>query len=297
MSPVHELPARSQSPRQRVAVRLLLALLIAAFEAVPAFAHQYWLAPSRYDTQSKQLVEIAGFAGTGFRGEAKPWSPGRCVRFVARTSRLIDLSRAAAPGETTWARFAPADAGGAMLAYESDFTPIELAPDLFDAYLADEGLSGPLAARHRAGTHVPGRERYRRCAKTWLAGRDSARATAPLGLPLEIVPLELPGCAATLRVRVLWNGRPLAGARVKTWRSPCANAGLPLDAAMRDSVAMAWESATDARGELTLPCKTAGEWLVSAVTMQPCPETAVADWESTWASLTFARLPDVRNGR
>ncbi len=196
-----------------------------------------------------------------------------------------------------WARFAPADDGGALLAYESDFTPIELAPDLFDGYLADEGLAGPLAARRHANTHAPGRERYRRCAKTWLAGRDPARATTPLGLPLEIVPLELPGNAAALRVRLLWNGEPLAGARVKAWRSSLAADGAPLAAAARDSVAMAWESATDARGELTVPCRAPGEWMLSAVTMQPCGEAAVADWESTWASLTFARLPEPRGGR
>ena len=205
-------PATVPGPRLRVVGRLLLALFIAACEAVPALAHQYWLAPSRYDVRPQQPVEIGAFAGTGFRGEPKPWSPARCVRFVARTSRVIDLSRAASPGETLWARFAPADSGGALLAYESDFTPIELASDLFDAYLAEEGLAGPLAARRHANTHVPGRERYRRCAKSWLAGRDLARASTPLGLPLEIVPLELPGSSATLRVRVLLNGSPIGRA-------------------------------------------------------------------------------------
>ncbi len=290
-------PARSRTPRPRLVTPFVLVLATATLGVSPARAHQYWLAPTRYDAKPHQPVDVGAFAGTGFRGEAKPWSPGRCVRFVARTTRLIDLSRAGAPGETAWTRFAPADDGGAMLAYESDFAPIELAADLFDAYLAEEGLTGPLAARRKAGTHAAGRERYRRCAKTWLAGRDPGRAAAPLGLPLEIVPLALPGGAASLRVRVLWNGRPLAGARLKTWRSPFAEAGAPLDAAVRDSVAMAWQGVTDARGEMSVPCKASGEWLLSVVTMQPCREAAVADWESTWASLTFARLPESRDGR
>ena len=161
---------------------LLLLVLVVGTDVAPALAHQYWLAPARYDARPQVPVEIGAFAGTGFRGEPKPWSPGRCVRFVARTTRQIDLGRAASPGETVWARFATADAGGALVAYESDFTPIQLAPELFDAYLLDEGLLGPLAARQRAGAHTLGRERYRRCAKMWLAGIDLARATAPVGL-------------------------------------------------------------------------------------------------------------------
>src|ERR1051325_9442496 len=233
--PRNAAPARSRLPAPRLATPFLLVLATVGLGVSPVRAHQFWLAPTRYDAKPHEPVDVGAFAGTGFRGEAKPWSPGRCVRFVARTTRLIDLSRGGGPGGTAWARFAPADDGGAMLAYESDFAPIELAPDLFDAYLAEEGLAGPLAARPKAGTHVPGRERYRRCAKTGLAGRPLGRASAPLGLPLEIVPLALPGGSASLRVRVLWSGRPPARARLKTWLSPLAEGGVPREAAARDS--------------------------------------------------------------
>src|SRR5690349_16415211 len=173
-SPVMTPDPASSRPR-RPAPLSLLAVTLAMFAPLAAHAHQYWLAPSRYDAAPGQSVGIGAIAGTGFRGERKPWSPARAVRLVARTSRLVDLAPAASIGEETWVRFAPADPGGAMLAYESNFTSIELPAAAFDAYLAEEGLDGPLATRRAAHATIPGRERYRRCAKAWLFGADETR--------------------------------------------------------------------------------------------------------------------------
>src|SRR3989442_7708837 len=208
---------------------IALALAAISLAAGPADAHQFWLAPSQYIAPPGRALEIRALAGTGFRGERKPWSPAHCIRFVARTARTLDLTRAASPGDFTWTRFAASDPGGAMLAFESGFTPIELPGPQFNAYLEEEGLAGPLAVRRRDGAEKPGRERYRRCAKSWLAGQDAGRATAALGLPLEIVPLAVPGAETVLRARVLWNGRPLTGALVKAWRAPLGAGGALTD--------------------------------------------------------------------
>ena len=116
-----------------------------------------------------------------------------------------------------------------------------------------------------------------------------ARATTPIGLPLEIVPVSAPEAGARLRVRLLWQGRPLAGALLKAWRSPLGEGGAPRDAESRDSVAVAGQARTDASGEATIDTGATGEWLLSAVHMEPCADRAKADWESTWASLTFVR--------
>lgn len=278
----------------RIRPRLLaLAVLLLALPAGRAHAHEYWLSPSRYDVAPRQPVAIGALAGTGFRGEWKPWSPGHAIRLVARTDRTVDLTRGARPGDSPWLSFAPLDAGGALLVFESDWTPIELPADKFDAYLADEGLAGPLSVRRAAGTRVggrgPGRERYRRCAKSWLAGTDAVRATKPVGLPLEIVPFASPGSSATLRVRVLKEGRPLAGARVRAWRALLGDDGAARDPAARDSNRVVSQVTTDARGEALVPCAEPGEWLVNVVAMDPCREREIADWESTWSSLTFKR--------
>jgi len=270
----------------RVSMSSLLVALLAL--ARPVAAHEFWIAPSRYDAVQGSTIELGAVAGTGFRGEKKPWSPDHAVRFTLRTAKPIDLTRGATPGEVTWTRFDPTDGGGAMAAFESDFLPIQLPAAQFDDYLKVEGLDGPLAARQ--GSAAPGRERYRRCAKAWLAGADAARATAVVGMPLELVPESAPGTGPSLRVHVRWQGRPLAGALVKAWRTALASEGAPRAVFERDSVRVAWQGRSDAAGAVTIPVRGPGEWLVSVVHMEPCREREIADWESTWASLTFARV-------
>jgi len=270
---------------------LVLAVVLAALAstAAPALAHEYWLAPSRWTARPKETVSFGAAVGTGFRGESRPFVASRCVRLVAQADTTIDLATQATPDALSWARLTPRDAGGMMLAFESNFAPIEIAAAEFDAYLALEGLDHPLAERRRTATAAPGRERYRRCAKAWIDGSDAGRARRPIGLPLEIVPLERPGATPALGVRVLFGGRPLAGALVRAWRTALAPGDRGINPAMRDSVGPAWEGRTDANGEASVPVAEAGEWLVNAVHMVPCPDPAQADWESTWASLTFAR--------
>ena len=282
------------APRPTLARNLALAMALVTAVLWPSTgrAHQYWLTPSSYAAVAGRPIDLGAIAGTGFRGERKPWSPPLAIRFVAETARTVDLTRATSPGELVWARFAPSDGGGAMIAYQSGFTPIQLPAPQFNAYLEDEGLTATLAARHGAGSDIPGRERYRRCAKAWLAGVDAARSTRPVGLPLEIVPLAAPGRDPMLRTRVLWSGKPLAGALVKTWRAPLVAQGALQDGESRDSVAVCWKGRTNAAGEVSIPVRDAGEWLVSVVHMEASSDRREADWESTWASLTFERTPD-----
>ena len=214
----------------------LAAGVVLAGLAPPAWGHEYWLAPSRWTAAPGETVTVAGVVGTGFRGERRPFAKSRCVRLVARTGASLDLARTAVDKDPVWARIAAADTGGMMLAYESDYASIELPAAEFDEYLALEGLDATLAARQRAGSTNAGRERYRRCAKAWIDGGDTTRVLRAIGLPLEIVPLERPGRAPSLRVRVLRDGRPVAGVLVRAWRTALAADGHGVDPAARDSV-------------------------------------------------------------
>jgi uncharacterized GH25 family protein len=214
------------------------------------------------------------------------------VRLVSRTSSAADLAAVASAGGLVWLRFVPSDPGGATIAFESSFRPAELPAEEFDAYLIEEGLDGPLRARlagRRTDEDRPIRELFRRCAKIWISGGDASRITTPVGLPLEIVPERAPGAQADLPVRVLAGGAPVPNALVKAWRSPWDRSGRPQDPETRDSTGCFWSGRTDARGRVVIPTPEEGEWLVSVVRMVPSRDRGRADWESTWASLTFER--------
>jgi len=263
----------------------------------PASAHEFWLSPSHYRAAAGDKVSVSALVGTGFRGDPRPYATPRSVRFVVAAARTLDLTPAAVNGEIPWATFVMPDERGALVAYQSNFADIELPAAEFDAYLELEGLEAPRAARAKLGERAgPGRERYARCPKVWIAGRApdaaAARALAPAGLPIEIVPLADPTTTSPLPVRLLWHGKPLAGALVRAWNTTLGEGWAPRAWSARDSVGPVAAARTDAHGEARLAIGRPGEWLIAAEHMEPCAERSEADWESWWASFTFARGPE-----
>src|SRR5690348_15161086 len=100
-------------------MRTLLALLLLAVACATADAHEYWLSTNTWRCAPGDSVVVRSMVGTGFRGEMKPFTPKRTVRFTFEGARSIDLSAAAVNGETVWARITPVDAAGAVVCFES----------------------------------------------------------------------------------------------------------------------------------------------------------------------------------
>jgi uncharacterized GH25 family protein len=102
----------------------------------------------------------------------------------------------------------------------------------------------------------------------------------PLGIELELVPEKAPyrlAPGAELPLRLLYRGRPLAGAQVFALSAKHADKTAPGRIAGR--------TGRDGRVVLRLP--EGGFWLVETVHMIPAPRETGVDWESLWASLTF----------
>ena len=160
----------------------------------------------------------------------------------------------------------------------------------FDAYLAQAGLQDVIEARRDGGTiGRASTERFATHVKALLrvgAASDSGWARV-LGYGAEIVPLANPyalHAGDSLAVRCLVDGAPVAGQLV------FAGGG---EASVADARAQIGEQAlrTDADGVVRLRLPGAGAAYVRFIRMTPGEEAGGPEYESQWATLTFAVPP------
>jgi uncharacterized GH25 family protein len=153
----------------------------------------------------------------------------------------------------------------------------------FNDYLRVEGLTPAL--EQRARTHrmdADGSENYSRRAKSIAQvgppGTTSlTQVTTPLGLPLEIVPERNPYTEprlATLPIRVIYEGRPLAGALVKL--TNLEQDAAPLEVHLTDNMG---------RASFTMPKD--GTWLLNVIWTKALPSSRDTDFETIFSSLSF----------
>ena len=286
--------------------RILLPLLLFASTAL---AHEFWLQPASFRVAVGQAVPLRLLVGEDFTGETWPRPTHRTRRFVRLgAADSTDLRPALLADSVAPLLRCPA-AGTHLVALTSQPSFIELPPDKFTAYLREEGLDLALRQREAAGqtTTRPGREAYRRCAKSLVFATGPA-APAPaadtafrrvLGLALELVPEQNPyrlQPGAALTVRVLRLGQPVAGALVQVWRrdAVASASARPASPAPAHLVLR-----TNAQGRALVRLPGPGPYLVATVQMEAAPPAlaARADWLSTWASLTFGGPPNSLKGR
>jgi uncharacterized GH25 family protein len=252
--------------------------------ATPACSHDFWLQPSRFEvdptTPDPMTIQVghAQFR-TRWSGQVE-----RVVRFVdigAKTQR--DLR---ADLKTDYQRDATVTfptAGTEVLAFESNHAASILPAIRFNDYIKFEGLTPALQLRAKTGkTDAPGREIYSRCAKAIVqvgkpGAKPEAHITAPVGLTLEIVPEKNPYAlklGEPLPVHVLYHGHPLAGATVML-------TNLEFDAAPLQT------KISDASGHASFSVPHVGTWLVNVLWTKPLQGNPVADFDTTFSSLTF----------
>lgn len=246
-----------------------LALAVVLLHAAAAHAHDFWIEPSTFTPSRGGMVLVRLRVGEQWQGEPVARSSRWIERFAVRQSgkeRAIRGTEGADPAG--WFTF---EEGAAVIVYRSKPAPVTLPADRFEAYLREEGLERIIELRARRGeSDRPGREIFSRCAKALVGGASSE----PVDLRYEIVPLAAP--AAAFRGRVLFEGKPLAGALIV--------------ASPRRDPSIRRTARSDANGHVSIDLGTTnGAWLIKSVHMVAAPADSGAEWESLWASLTFER--------
>jgi uncharacterized GH25 family protein len=253
--------------------------------ALPLQAHDFWIEPSHAWAKPGDTIDLTLRTGEHFVGEAYPRNPQMIKKFIglqAGKLRAVTGEARVSPA----GRITASDPGLLMIGYQSHWLGLTQEGTAFDKYLGQEGLDTILAERRAQATHDSDvSEVFMRCAKSLIrvveprgsAARDtSGAADTPLGFPLEIVPLSdphEPNPTAMFSVRVLHEGRPLAGVLVMALNR--AN-GMEKQAVR-----------SNADGVAHFVLTTDGAWLIKAVHMVKAAPELRADWASYWASLTF----------
>lgn len=265
---------------QKVPMRTTL-FLLALFAASPSFAHDFWIEPSTFRPARGENVTATLVVGQNFTGDAVPRSSQLIESFTIRDSSG-ERSISGFENQNPAGYLRAENVGIAIIGYRSKPSPLELPAAKFEEFLKMEGLEKISSLRAAHGeSQKADRERFFRYAKSVIQA-GSASATVPaksysqrFGYRYELIPETNPMTSSPLRLRALFEGKPLPGALVS--------------AIFRDDPSIHTSARTDAQGRVALSLPRNGVWLVKSVQMVAAPAGTNADWESLWASLTFER--------
>ena len=256
-------------------MRVRILMMVAAASLT---AHDMWIEPTSFSPESGEIVGVKLRVGQDLLGDPLARDSSLINQFFVEdsTGRRPLVGR---EGGNPAGFLRVSTPGLMVIAYRSNPSAVELAPEKFNQYLKEEGLDAVAALRARRNeTGAKAHELFSRCAKSLvLSGSPSkAQGDRPLGLTLELVAEKNPyaiRAGEELPVRLTYENRPLPGALVVAMNR------------LNPSEKLSARTGNDGRVRLRL--RPGGMWLIKAVHMIPAAQGTNAEWSSFWASLTF----------
>lgn len=256
-------------------------------------ADDFWLVPDAFAITPGGWVEIAGQTSSTF-----PTSKSAVALDRVADARLLSASGAepltglSLAGTSLRIRHQPSGVGQYIVTMALHPRSVRTSAEGFRQYLVLEGAA-ELAARYGREGRLPKTDsltrRYAKYAKTVVeVGENGPRAfSRPAGHPLEFMPLVDPSALRagdSLRVRLLYEGRPLAAAHLHA--GVASGSATPADGhGTRASGDLS--IVTDAGGVATFPVAQAGTWNVRTIHIVPAAPGSGADWDTHWATFVF----------
>lgn len=261
-------------------MKILSILLLAS----ALWSHDLYLRPREFRVKPKACGVVEFHNGEAFpRSQVPPVVTRLRGATVLSAVGKSDVSGIRVVGTAAAGSYrAPGSAALLIVAYTiPNF--IELAAAKFDEYLVHEHLNAVRDQRFKMGdSEKPGRELYSKFVKAILhTGGPDQFVTRPVGHTIEFGPASDPASlkpGEKLTVQLLFRGAPAADLAVE---AASATGG---------QVQERLVGRTDAAGKIQIPIDTPGLWKLHAIRMERRTDTAKADWESYWATLTFEIL-------
>ncbi|MFQ5690793.1 MAG: DUF4198 domain-containing protein [Gemmatimonadota bacterium] len=264
----------------RKPVAALIGLVFGA--AASLYAHDLFLKLESYFLEPDSSATVTLLNGT-FDSSEDPVMRERAadISVVSPAGRArLDTTALTAEGDTSRLAIRTGGPGTYVVGVSLRKRVLGLDAAGFNDYLEHDGIPDVLEARRRDGElNLDVRERYSKHVKAIFQvgnSRTDSYGTL-LGYPAEIVPLQNPYSlrpGTELRVRCLVNGRPVANQLVLA-------GGENADGAFHLAA-----TRTDEDGIVRFKIGVPGKWYVKFIHMVKVPD-AEADYESTWATLTF----------
>ena len=265
--------------------RLVIASFLLVATGTLALAHDMFLKPAQFFLSENSNLDLALLNGTFSKSEnAIDRKRLLDISVLGPAGRFrVDTSQWKATGDTSFFSVKTGAAATYVLGVSTRPNIIALKASEFNAYLKDDGIPDVLDARTKGGElQKDARERYHKHVKAMVQvgeARSEHFATA-LGYPAEIVPEDNPyslKAGGTLRFKTLVDGKP-AGNQYILYGGRTPSGGRIEMKSVR--------SGADGSGEIRL--SVAGTWYIKFINMAKLTGDAEADYESKWATLTFA---------
>lgn len=295
-SPARRPPGRRRSFRTLVVALCSGAVLLLA--AAPLLAHDFWLVPDAFRVVLGAELRARGQTSSLFPTSEAAVAVDRVAEAVVLGANSRDVvTQLSHEGSSLVLRHRPRGAGQRVIAVRLKPRLVRESPASFRRYLELEGAPEALERYEREGRLPPAgstdslTRRYAKYAKTVVeVGRSGPRAFArPVGHPVEFLPLRDPAALRagdTLSLRLVFRGRPLAGARLHAGSIP-GDARASDTAAARAAGARDVHVTTDRMGVARIVVDRPGLWNVRTIQIVPADARTGADWDVHWATLVF----------
>ncbi len=267
-----------------VNVRWLSGVWLAILITCPAIAHEFWIEPTQY--QIKDNAELVAYLrnGENFDGSPSAYITPRTPRFDLITRGRVDPV-VARLGDNPALKMRPLQAGLNIVVHQN--VPSVISYTNWEKFqrFADHKDFPDMLARHRARSLPESkfREAYTRYSKSLIAVGDGSGNDQVTGLEIELVAMQNPyidDVSDGIQLKAYYQNEPRANAQIELFeKSPAGEVDVTLHR-------------TDDHGLVLLPVKPAHSYLVDMVVLrEPSPalaEEKSVEWETLWASLTFA---------